>query len=265
MSESIHHWKRLAGLLFGYLRCYLSKYGLVRAYSAWRQLHAKLPKDSHLIRAPWKEDRPIWLRPGSPDVGTFEHVFLWDGYRIDLPFVPQTILDLGGNVGLASAWFASQYQSAKIVIVEPDQANFAVLLKNFEHRNGVSCIRAAVGSKDGFAKCENPSVLSHSFRFVESDAGGEIPVLSIRSIMKVANSELPDFIKIDVEGAEEGLFSEESLRGEWLPSAKAIAVEIHSEAARLVIEKALPIGVWQHTRRGETDFFVRKVSAALSA
>lgn len=83
--------------------------------------------------------------------------------------------------------------------------------------------------------------------------------------MKVANSELPDFIKIDIEGAEEELFYDDSFRNEWLPSAKAIAVEIHSDAARSVIERSLPISDWQHTRRGETDFFVRRSSATLPA
>jgi FkbM family methyltransferase len=258
MLGRILHCKRMLGLRLGYLRCYLEKYGIARAFSAWRELHVRGHFDTAFIRAPWGGTSPIWLRPGSPDIGTFEHVFVWEGYRIELPFVPQTILDLGGNVGLASVWFAEQYPEARIVAVEPDPENFGVLLKNSESRESIFGIHAAVGARDGMSKCENPSALSHSFRFVEADSDGNIRVLSVKSIMAMAKAMLPDLVKIDIEGAEQALFADDSSLGEWLPHTRAIAVEIHSAAARSTIEQALPVAEWQHRQCGETDFFVRR-------
>src|SRR5581483_8252493 len=50
---------------------------------------------------------PLWARPRTSDVATFDEIFL--GREYDLPwkcFEPAHILDLGANVGYTSVFFA---------------------------------------------------------------------------------------------------------------------------------------------------------------
>jgi FkbM family methyltransferase len=257
----MHHpffCKKKLFYLLGFLLSYYNKYGLLNAFSMWFLLHyAGKPRGSLLTLNIPGEVQPIYVRSSTPDVGTFEHVFVWDDYNVELPLSPVTILDLGANIGLASRWYANKYPEAIIIAIEPDSENFKVLNANCPEAAGYHCIRAAVGAQDGFGACENPQALSHSFRFSTSEVATDLPIKSIKTILVDADLNGFDLIKMDIEGAEEQLFADNASLREWLPNTKVLAVEIHTSRARQLIIDAMPLSEWSHLQRGETDFFIR--------
>src|SRR6185369_12585741 len=72
----------------------------------------------------------ISLRLKTSDIATFKKIFLDREYDFPLEKKPETILDAGANVGFASVFFAQKFPTAKIVAIEPEASNFALLKKN---------------------------------------------------------------------------------------------------------------------------------------
>ena len=62
---------------------------------------------------------------------------------------PETVLDLGANIGIASAWFRGRYPAARIVAVEPDPDTFAKLERNLGGDDAVTLVQAAVAGESG--------------------------------------------------------------------------------------------------------------------
>jgi FkbM family methyltransferase len=250
--------KRHCALRVAYVIRYISVYGVLGAVRMWCRLRSPIGSGSACVEiVPGEGCPPLWLRKRAPDIGTFESIYVWKGYGFELPFAPERILDLGGNVGLASRWFAARYPNARICAVEPEAGNYALLERNCRCESRILTLRAAVGPRYAQARLENPDGASHAWRYVER-SDGDVRVMPVAGIVAAISLGFPDLVKIDIEGAEEGLFSDELSLQEWLPGAKAIAIEIHSLAARKAIERALGPTEWLHHIHGETDLFVRR-------
>src|SRR5262245_8086929 len=74
---------------------------------------------------------PFTLRLRGSDLMTFFQVIVHKGY--ELPWSgpdPRVIVDAGANIGLSSIWFATQYPEAKVIAIEPNRDNFALLEEN---------------------------------------------------------------------------------------------------------------------------------------
>lgn len=77
--------------------------------------------------------------------GLYGEVVTYDSYRLkQIKFVPNFILDLGANVGVFTRFARSLFPDALIVSVEPDEENFAHLVK-FTHDNNIIFINKAIG------------------------------------------------------------------------------------------------------------------------
>jgi hypothetical protein len=74
--------------------------------------------------------RPFTFR-GRADYGVMSHFFT-PGYRIlDTPSCPvRTIIDAGANIGDETVRFRHFHPEARIVAIEAEPANFAILRKN---------------------------------------------------------------------------------------------------------------------------------------
>src|SRR5437588_7740528 len=74
----------------------------------------------------------VVLRPASNDIYTLHEIATEEIYasvcRACLD--PQTIVDLGANIGLASLYFAERFRSARIIAVEPFAPNVELLRQN---------------------------------------------------------------------------------------------------------------------------------------
>ncbi len=73
-------------------------------------------------------------------------------YDIEFPFIPQTIIDGGGNIGLFSVLMANRYPKARIFAIEPDPGNFSQLQKNTANYPTVTPINAGIWNKTCFLK-----------------------------------------------------------------------------------------------------------------
>jgi FkbM family methyltransferase len=170
------------------------------------------------------------IRANGFDWMVVQEIFQRDVYRVDLDNV-QRILDLGGNIGLATVYFAGTYSGAQICTVEPVAENLAVLEQNLR-LNGlaVKVVPAAVGTHDGktsFQLSDDPrqySSVGSQNQVAAVQRTVEVDLLSIPSLMDRMGWQELDLLKIDIEGGEK-----EVLAGQpsWLKKVRAIICEGH--------------------------------------
>ena len=76
-------------------------------------------------------DYEVCLRPRTSDIPTFVQIFVSREYDTpDLPNTAEVIVDLGANIGLATVFFGLKYPEARILSIEPEAGNFAVMTAN---------------------------------------------------------------------------------------------------------------------------------------
>lgn len=186
----------------------------------------------------------VMLRRGTTDLQTFGQIFTSNDYNLrrlarwdDICAVYKTIsrdgipliLDLGANIGLSSLYFAKNWPEAHIISVEPSNENYRAMCKNVDGFGNIQPVKAAVSSKDGFVKIKNPEAQSWAYQTAQVPPGstGGIDALSVESLLKIGRnpaSYRPFIAKIDIEGFEKDLFSENT---QWIELFPIIVVELH--------------------------------------
>lgn len=199
----------------------------------------------------------ICLRPGAADRSAFEKVFVWQEYAVPIDPAPTTIIDCGGNVGLSALWFTLKYPFARIVVLEPDPWNFAILRANVKAFPNIRPIQGGIWSRPCVLRPIDPSAAADALAFVEAPAGTAdgVPAFDLAEVMRQHGFGAIDLLKMDIEGAEAEVFSHH-VEG-WLAKTRTVIVEMHGERARRSVEAALPATSWRQSRCGENDVFVR--------
>jgi FkbM family methyltransferase len=169
----------------------------------------------------------VLLRPGTSDLHTYRQVFVRRDYDFELLRAPQTIVDAGANIGLATLWFARRYPGARILALEPEPANFALLAKNTTQFPNVTAIHGALWKDRGEIQIVDPGYGSWGFQTraaagVSSD--GRVKALAVDDIMKDHGLASLDLLKIDIEGAEVEVFE---TAARWIDRVQVLVVELH--------------------------------------
>jgi FkbM family methyltransferase len=154
------------------------------------------------------------------------------------------IVDLGANIGASSVFFAMMYPEARVVAVEPEPGNFALLCANTEGL-AVRCFQAAAASRPGRTRLIDPGIGAWGYRTATSGPGLEVPQVTLSQIFQ-EHAELPYYpflIKIDIEGGEKDLFETET---DWVKHTAVVIIELHD---------------WLLPRQGTALPFLRCVSA----
>ena len=176
----------------------------------------------------------------NSDVSTFSQIFIEQEYDLR-PFLqmerlqkragagPPTIIDCGANVGCSVLWFASQFPGAHIVAVEPEAANFALLERNARDVPNVTFLQAAIWSSNTeIAVRGGRGTQGWAFRTSELNQSPAdspvVPGVTIASLLDRVNTSGPVIVKIDVEGAEDEIFRNQT---EWLERIDLLIVELH--------------------------------------
>ncbi|MEJ2007391.1 MAG: FkbM family methyltransferase [Acidobacteriota bacterium] len=92
---------------------------------------------------------PVHIRVRTTDSSAYAEVLLDGEYAFDLPFSPKTIVDAGANIGMASIYFTHRYPDARVIAIEPEASNFALLARNVRPYPAIVPVYAALWNRDG--------------------------------------------------------------------------------------------------------------------
>src|SRR5262245_22680343 len=136
------------------IRCYLALRGQVaNAWKTARFRHASRHAGNDLT-VTLRDGRPIRLRGGTQDFKVFREIFVADGYRLAGLGGWNCVLDLGGNVGLFTAFAAQLAQ--RVIAYEPFPENARQLRSNCEGRPNVEIVERAVAGRPGTLRLYRP-------------------------------------------------------------------------------------------------------------
>jgi FkbM family methyltransferase len=163
-------------------------------------------------------------------------------------------------VGYASAYFASRFPGARIVALEVDAGNFALLRRNVAPYPNVIARHAGLWTRSVPLAIENAEDSEWAFRVVEAPRGAAATVdgISVPDLLAEASEGRVDLLKIDIEGSERELFS--AGIDAWIDRVDMILVEIHENVrpgARQAVEAAMQDRGFVQWTHGEFDVFER--------
>lgn len=171
----------------------------------------------------------VYLRAGTSDELVLEDVIFRQAYHADLPFAPRVILDAGANIGLSSIDFANRYPSARILALEPEPDNYALLVRNTRHYPSITAVHAALWNHDGEISVSSPDLkneTSGNWAFVTHEhhqKGVRVRAVSMASLLEEFGVRTVDLVKMDIEGAEIEVFQ----AANWVHRIRALAIELH--------------------------------------
>ncbi len=201
---------------------YLFSLGLLRGLFLYIQLEI-LKWNKFRIK---NNDNFIYYRPGTSDLKVFHEVFLDKSYALPLENI-RTIIDGGANIGFTSLYFIDICPGAKIYAIEPEINNYKLLIKNTERYMDIIPILGGLWNRDVDLIIKDSSESPWAFEVCEcpSYAEGAVPGISIDSLMKEQGLSMIDLLKLDVEGSEKEIFTDNF--DNWIRSTRNIILEIH--------------------------------------
>jgi FkbM family methyltransferase len=188
--------------------------------------------------------RQLYFREKSSDEAVMKQVFVDESYNLNriarcaelMSFgkrqeekgLRPLVVDAGANIGLSALFFMFILPNPHIVAIEPDLENFKLLSKNVGGLD-VETIRGAASSTKGKARVVDPGSGHWAYRTQalaeDADFKDAIPRITINDIYESCRSKFfPFIVKVDIEGAEEDLFSSAT---EWVAATPILIVELH--------------------------------------
>jgi FkbM family methyltransferase len=169
------------------------------------------------------------------DLGTYQQIFINKEYDFIANVLPETIIDAGANIGLASIYFACKFPKAKIIAIEPEKENFELLKINVSKYSNIIPLCAALWDTVGQIDLLDTGLGNNAYMVVgqntnnivktpKHDFRSLVNTVTIEKILKDYNLERINILKIDIEGAEKEVFN--SSRN-WIQNIDAIIIELH--------------------------------------
>jgi FkbM family methyltransferase len=168
------------------------------------------------------------VRTGTPDLGVAVSVFIKGEYESLQAENVERIVDAGANMGASTAYFARRFPDARIVAIEMEPENAALLRENVRGFANVSVVEAALDAEIGQTEIVDRGS-SVGFTMAEAGAEGRATGQTVRrvtldEVMREHGLERIDLLKVDVEGAEARIFARP---GTWADVTGMLAVELH--------------------------------------
>jgi len=157
-------------------------------------------------------------------LSTFEEIFVNKIYAFPFPGEAPRILDVGANIGLSILFFKKIFPDSVITALEADPYIFEFLVANI-HGNGfndVELLNLAAWNKDTSIKFTGDGADGGHIA-CDADADG-ISVQTVDFSRFLCENKV-DFLKMDIEGAEEAVFPE---CAEVLSGISYVFIEYHS-------------------------------------
>lgn len=172
-------------------------------------------------------ENPLWMRNHTTDIPMFYHIFSQLDYDFAFPYPPKIILDCGAHIGLSAIYFAKKYPSARIICIEADASNYAMLVRNTNAYPQITAIHAAIWNTPEPVQVKDVDLGNWGY-MVEphsADAAQTVPGITIDELMARFNISHIDICKINIEGSEKELF--EKNYHHWVSRTSLIAIELH--------------------------------------
>lgn len=218
--------------LTSYARCFgtargLAALAMVRCWPGSRGRLADVPVPGSA--------RHLQVRLGTSDINVFVHIFRWGEYAWEFAESPRVIVDAGAYTGLSTAFFALRYPAAKIIAIEPDEANFQLLQRNTAAFANVQAVRAALWVEGGSVALADPGYGPWGLRLADpglaerglagsAGAGTTVPAITMDDVLRDYQLDTIDLLKVDIEGSEKELFA---MADSWIGRVDAICLELH--------------------------------------
>lgn len=178
-----------------------------------------------------------------------------------LPSAQVKIIDAGANVGYASIYFKSFFPFAQIVAIEPEKNNQQQIERNIE-LNGIqlnNLINGALWNRSAVLEVARDFRDNRDAAFTvrEITSGTGIAGFSFDDILRMNEWANVDLLKIDIEGGERFLFSDDDKADSILKRTKFLAIEIHDEFdCREMIYSHLKRNCFDYFESGDLTFAV---------
>jgi len=181
--------------------------------------------------------KPVYYRTSTSDMMIIHEILLKKGYSSEywLPdeIEPEIILDIGGNIGITSVYFANKFPNAKIYTFEPVPQNYEILKKNTEKYDNIHIFNVGLGCEDGsFEIYMSEDDENFGGASLYSEAGGvnvesrvKCQVRNVDDMLNEIGISRIDLIKIDTEGAEYDILT--TIKKDTLTQVKWIIGELH--------------------------------------
>ena len=218
----------------------------------------------------------VCIRPRSTDLRVLYQMFGAKelDFRWPLQHPPMTAIDAGANVGYATLAIKNHWPQCRIVALEPDAANFEVLKANCKRYSDVQPLQAGLWGTACSLELDNQSLEDGAwglrFRPVSGNGAGGSPAITVGDAVAALGTQRCDFLKIDIEGAEEDVFAHNV--DQWIDRVSVILVELHGQQCHTLLNKLIAHYGFEHRSEGEKYLLWRangsklgSASAAISA
>jgi FkbM family methyltransferase len=177
----------------------------------------KLPHSFSPFEALWIPEilQELWIKK------VYDSIFL---ERTDM-----VVIDAGSNIGLATQYFYDH--SKKIISIEPSSEHFEALKKNKEVNKWtkVKLYNKALANHDGSANL-NINTGNRTANSLTNEYGHgqeKVETITIETLFKENKLDEVDFLKMDIEGAEDQVLESPGF-AKVAPKIKAMIVEYHN-------------------------------------
>jgi FkbM family methyltransferase len=175
---------------------------------------------------------PVTCRNDASDFVVLRQIIGRQEVAFSLRPPPDTIIDAGANIGLASILFAHRWPEARILAVEPEARNFSLLQKNTAPYPQIECLHAALWNNSEPLSITNPTADASSFQVAPSEGSKDsdtVPGVTVSDLMDALKTKRLGLLKLDIEGAEKQVL--DATCHTWLPRVNTLALEPHERCS----------------------------------
>ncbi len=223
---------------------------------------ARPTKGPFLILRSKRAAHPLRCR-GFDDLIAFDRIFILRQYAcLDDAGEVGLIVDCGARVGYASAYFLTRFPAARLIALEPDPDNFAVLQANLApYGERCQAVCAAVWSHPArLVLAEPTSGEGRQWkRRVRPATGDETPSVTAEDLgTLLAKSGFPriSILRMNIGGAESTVFG--SNYESWIGKVDRLAIELHGAECRSAFHSTLAGGSHDTSWRGQVMLATRR-------
>lgn len=221
--------------------------------------------------------RPLHLTGRPSDIYSAHEVLRQGVYKwvetcrdevADLP-----VVDMGANIGVAAAYFATLFPRSRVLAFEPHPRNYEHLVANASKYPNIEPVFAAVSPSNGVVRMEVMAEVEQDYssnKFFtaspETTNDNTVAIPSITPDQIIEKIDQADcgtqigLIKIDVEGSEKWLCRSGSM-DEILRRTRVLAAESHDQwhpgSSEAIREAALDSGLTYAGANSHTEFYLR--------